>query len=183
MVTIRIPDFSLVVLVGASGSGKSTFARKHFLPTEVVSSDVCRALVADDENALDASDDAFALLHTIAATRLKRHRLTVIDATNVLTESRKVLVRLAGDWDCPLVAIVLDLPERICEERNAVRAERQLSGHIVRRHVRDLRRSLPRLDREGFRHVVVLRTAEEVEGATVERVKLWDLLAGTSTRC
>ena len=166
---IQVPEPSLVVLIGASGAGKSSFARRHFLATEVVSSDVCRGLVADDENAMDATEDAFALLHTIAGTRLKRRRLTVIDATSVQPESRRPLLRLARDHDVPAIAIVLDMPERLCEERNALRPDRTMGDHVVRNHVRALRRSLQGLEREGFRHVVVLTSPEEVDAATVER--------------
>src|SRR4051794_23523344 len=120
---LTIPDLSLVVLIGASGSGKSTFARTHFLATEVLSSAFCRALVADDENDETATDDAFAVLHAIAARRLARGRLTVIDATNVQPEARKPLVRLARDYHVLPVAIVLNLPERVCQERNATRPD------------------------------------------------------------
>ena len=89
---ITIPKLSLVVLIGPSGSGKSTFARKHFLPTEVLSSDCCRGLVSDDENNQAATNDAFEVLHFIAAKRLALGRLTVVDATNVQPEARKPLV-------------------------------------------------------------------------------------------
>ena len=84
-----MPELSLVVLVGPSGCGKSTFARKHFKSTEVLSSDYCRALVADDENDQSATTDAFAALHFIAGRRLARAKLTVVDATNVQSEARK----------------------------------------------------------------------------------------------
>ena len=66
---IRIPDLSLVVLVGASGCGKSTFARRHFLPTEVLSSDFFRAMVRDDETDQSATTDAFDALHFVARRR------------------------------------------------------------------------------------------------------------------
>src|SRR5882757_4589434 len=92
------PDLSLVVLIGASGSGKSSFARKHFLPTEVLSSDYCRGLVSDNENDLAATNDAFEVLHYIAAKRLAAGRLTVVDATNVQLESRQPLVKLARQY-------------------------------------------------------------------------------------
>ena len=82
---IEIPEFALVLLIGASGSGKSTFARKHFLPTEIVSSDICRGLVSDNENSQDATADAFELLHATLAIRLKRRKLTVVDATTSIT--------------------------------------------------------------------------------------------------
>src|SRR6202011_4316129 len=98
--TIEIPELALVILIGPSGSGKSTFARKHFKPTEIITSDLCRALVADDENAQDATPAAFEVLHLIASKRLEGGRLTVIDATNVQPESRKSLVELAKKYYC-----------------------------------------------------------------------------------
>lgn len=113
-----MPEPALVLLVGASGSGKSTFALQHFLPTEVVSSDACRGLVADDENDMAATEAAFELVHLIASKRLEAARLTVIDATNVKPEFRAPLVALARAYDVPAVAIVLDVPERLCHERN-----------------------------------------------------------------
>src|ERR1700741_58754 len=126
---ISIPNLSLVVLIGPSGSGKTTFARKHFLPTEVLSSDACRGMVSDDENNQAVTNEAFALLHFIAAQRLALGRLTVIDATNVQPEARKPLVELARKFHCLLVAIVLNLPElnlpeRLCQDRNQARDER-----------------------------------------------------------
>src|ERR1700716_1782792 len=105
--TLTIPELSLVVLIGASGSGKSTFARRHFKPTEVISSDFCRSLVSDDENDQSVSGDAFDVLHYIAGKRLAAGRLTVIDATSVQPESRKQLVRLAREYDVLPIAIVL----------------------------------------------------------------------------
>src|SRR5438105_15895784 len=107
---ITIPKLSMVVLIGASGSGKSTFAQKHFLRTEVLSSDECRGLVADDENDQSSSKDAFEVLHFIAAKRLAAGRLTVIDATNVQPLARKPLVELARRYHMIPVAIVFDLP-------------------------------------------------------------------------
>ncbi|MGW7050475.1 polynucleotide kinase-phosphatase [Streptomyces sp. NPDC054887] len=166
--TLPVTDLSLVVLVGATGSGKSTFARKHFKPTEVVSSDFCRGLVADDENDQSASRDAFDVLHYIAGKRLEAGRLTVVDATNVQQESRKQLVQLARKYDVLPIAIVLDLPEEVCAARNAVRPDRAgMPRHVIQRHRRELRRSLRSLEREGFRKVHVLRSVEEVDAAEV----------------
>ena len=119
---LPIPELSLVLLVGASGSGKSSFGRKHFLPTEVVSSDFCRGLVADDENDQSATGDAFDLLHAIVRKRLARGKLTVIDATNVQAEARRTLIELAREYHVFAVAIVFDLPEKLCQDRKIGRA-------------------------------------------------------------
>jgi protein phosphatase len=171
---ITIPELSLVVLIGASGSGKSTFARQHFLPTEVISSDYCRALVSDDENSQAATNDAFEVLHFIAAKRLAAGKLTVIDATNVQPESRKTLLELARKYHCFLVAIVLDLTEKVCADRNQQRPDRNFGNHVIRRHIQNLKRSLKSLDREGFRKIYVLRSPEEIGAVEVERQPLWN---------
>ncbi|SED80129.1 polynucleotide kinase-phosphatase [Streptomyces misionensis] len=165
---LPVTDLSLVVLVGASGSGKSTFARRHFKPTEVISSDFCRGLVADDENDQSASRDAFDVLHYIAGKRLAAGRRTVVDATSVQQDSRRQLIELARKHDVLPIAIVLDLPEEVCAERNAARTDRaDMPRRVIQRHIRELRRSLRHLEREGFRKVHVLRGVEEAETATV----------------
>ena len=171
---IKIPKLSLIVLVGPSGSGKSSFARRHFLPTEVLSSDYCRGLVSDDENDQAATNDAFEVLHFVAAKRLARGHLTVIDATNVQPESRRPLVQLAKKYHCLPVAMVLNPPERVCLERNRGRDDRTFGPHVVRQQRSQLKRSLKALKREGFRHIFVMETPEEIEAATVERVPLWN---------
>lgn len=171
---LTIPELSLVVLVGATGSGKSTFARRHFKSTEVISSDFCRGLVADNENDQSASDDAFAVLHFIAAKRLAVGRLTVIDATNVQPESRQSLVRLAREHHVLPVAIVLRIRDHVCQERNRTRADRDFGPHVVRQQNQQLRASLRSLQREGFRYVHVFESPEEVEAAVIERQPLWN---------
>src|SRR5438309_371564 len=146
---ITIPELSLVVLIGSTSSGKSTFAARHFKATEVLSSDFCRALVADDEGDLAATGDAFDVLHYIAGKRLAAGRLTVVDATNVQPEARKPLVALARQYHCLPVAIVLSMPERLLEDRNKARPERNLPPHVIRNHTRQLRKSLGSLNKEG----------------------------------
>ncbi len=173
MTELRIPDLSLVVLIGASGSGKSTFAARHFLPTEVISSDHARGLVADDENDQAATGPAFDVVHFIAGKRLELRRLTVIDATNVQPDSRKPLVTLAREHHVLPVAIVLDVPEALAQERNRSRPDRQFGPHVIRRQQAMLRRSIGRLEREGFRRVFVLRGPEEIDAAEVVRERAW----------
>jgi protein phosphatase len=171
---IKIPELSLVVLVGPSGAGKSTFAREHFGPFEVLSSDHCRGLVSDDENDQSATSDAFEVLHYIAAKRLRRANMVVVDATNVQPEARKPLVALAREHHVIPVAIVFNLPEQLCRERNRERTDRAFGPHVIRNQKDQLRRSRRGLQREGFRHVFVLGSPEEVAGVEIVREPLWN---------
>ena len=171
---LAIPELSLVVLIGVSGSGKSTFAGMHFAPTEVLSSDFCRGLVADDENDQSATPDAFDVLNYIAGKRLAAGRLTVVDATNVQPEARRKLVALAREHDVLPVAIVLDVPEAVCAARNASRPDRDFGPHVIRRQRDQLRRGLKGLQREGFRSVHTLRGEAEVGTATLVRTRLFN---------
>jgi protein phosphatase len=175
MSDLAVPELSLVVLIGTSGSGKSTFARKHFRSTAIVSSDACRGIVSDNENDQSATPDAFDLLHHIAGVRLRRGLLTVVDATNVQSKAREALVKLAREYDVLPVAIVLDIPERVCVDRNAERADRaDLPARVISRQRRDLRSGLRNLAREGFRKVHVLRSVEEVDEAVITYEKAYN---------
>ncbi|MFI6786968.1 polynucleotide kinase-phosphatase [Nonomuraea sp. NPDC050383] len=170
---ISVPELSLVVLVGVSGSGKSTFAARHFKPTQVISSDYCRGLVSDDENDQSATSEAFALLHHIVGVRLSRGLLTVVDATNVQYGARKALIDLAKRHDVLADAIVLDVPEETAIQRNATRPDRDFGAGVVIRQRKELRRSLSKISRDGFRKVHVLRGLDAVESATVTYEKSW----------
>ncbi|MBZ0315643.1 MAG: polynucleotide kinase-phosphatase [Anaerolineae bacterium] len=171
-VNITLPEFSLVVLIGVSGSGKSTFARTHFLSTEIISSDFCRGLVSDDENSQDATKDAFEVVHFIAGIRLANMKLTVIDATSVQPDARKPLIKLAREHHALLVAIVLDVPERICMERNQKRPDRNFGPQVIKRQRQELKRSLRLLEKEGFRQVYVLKSEEEIADVQITRQPL-----------
>ncbi|HSE22770.1 MAG TPA: polynucleotide kinase-phosphatase [Pyrinomonadaceae bacterium] len=171
---ITIPELALVVLVGPSGSGKSTFARTHFKATEVLSSDFCRGLVSDDENDQAATKDAFEVLHFIAAKRLRAGKLTVVDATNVQPEARKPLVALAREFHVLPVAIIFNFPERLCQDRNRNRADRDFGPHVIRQQSQQLRRSIRNLKREGFRHIFEFNGPEEIADIVLERQPLWN---------
>lgn len=170
--TIDVPELGLVVLVGASGSGKSTFAARHFVATEVVSSDRCRALVGDDETDQSVTAPAFALLHDIVDKRLEVGRLTVVDATNAKREDRKSLLELARKWDVLATAIVFDLPVDVCFERNGRRSDRSTPDRAIRRQHKAVRRSVKGLRRERFSRVHVLDSVEKLEAVRVERSRL-----------
>lgn len=163
---IKIPELSLVALVGISGSGKSTFAKKHFKASEIVSSDVCRGIVSNDENDQTATNDAFDLLYYIVGKRLKKGLLTVIDATNIQSEGRKSVVKAAREYHCLPVAIVLNIPKKVCSERNDKRADRNFGDHVLRQQRSQLKRSIRNLKKEGFRHIFVLNSEEEVNNIT-----------------
>ncbi|MDQ1398764.1 MAG: hypothetical protein QOK20_696, partial [Acidimicrobiaceae bacterium] len=171
---IFLPELSLVALVGVSGSGKSSFAARHFRPTEVLSSDFCRGLVSDDQNDQTVTNAAFEVLHFIAGKRLKEGKLTVVDATNVQSEARKSLISLAKAHHTLAVAIVLDVPESVCAERNSSRPERDFGAHVLRNQRSQLRRSMNGLRREGFHKVFYLDGVAEIDAATIERQPLWN---------
>src|SRR5690606_38304570 len=165
---------ALVVLVGVTGSGKSTFARKHFAPTQVLSSDAFRGMLADDENDQSVSAQAFEALHYIAGMRLRLGRLTVVDATNVQPFARAELVRVARENDVLPVAIVLDVPEEGCWARTQDRPDRGVGRAVVTRQYRELRRSVGKLGREGFRKVYHLRGQDEIAAAVVTYQRLFN---------
>lgn len=169
MMTITISKSSLVVLIGASGSGKSTFARKHFKLTEIVSSDYCRGLVCDDESSQDANKDAFDLVYLIVRKRLARGKLTVIDATNVLPEARKTWIEFASEYNAPLIAIVINLPESLCWEQNIKRPNRQVDRSIIQDQRVNLENSIEVLEREGFQDVYLLDSMQVMNEVVMDR--------------
>jgi len=169
---IAIPDFCLVVLIDASGSGKSTFAAKHFLATETVSSDWARGLVDDDEASQTANDDAFDLVHFIVAKRLGRRRLTVVDATNLDSKSRAALRKIAKVHHASLIAIVLNPGDQVCQAQNTSRPDRLVSVEVVQAQSKALKRQIKEIDREGFKQVHVLASTEEINAFEIVRERL-----------
>ncbi|MCM0647178.1 AAA family ATPase [Clostridium swellfunianum] len=167
---IYIPKFCLVLLIGSSGSGKSTFAKKYFTATEIVSSDFCRGLVSDDENNQFVSGHAFDLLHFIVEKRLILGRLTVIDATNVQENARKELIKIANRNNCPAAAIALNLSEDICLKRDKLRKDRCVGERVISNHIRLLKKSLDTLETEGFKYIYVFKSQEEMEDAEIVRI-------------
>jgi len=170
IVVLNIPTRALVLLVGASGCGKTTFARKHFKSTEIVSSDALRAAVSDDEADQSASGDAFEVLRLITGKRLRRGHLTVIDATNVQRDSRRSLLAIAARYGRPSIAIVLHLPLEECLARLQSRRDRLVGPDVVEKQMADLNTSLPGLGSEGFEQVYLLDNAGDIDSAQVFRV-------------
>lgn len=163
-----LPEPSLVLLIGVSGSGKSTFARSHFMATEVLSSDHFRGLILDDETNQTANSDVFAALHFITAKRLNHRRLTVIDATSVQAEARKPLLTIAAQQQLPAIAIVFNLPEAICQQRNQQRA-RQVEAAVIHEQFLNLQESLAELPHETYQAIHMLATPAEIEAVQIRR--------------
>ena len=171
---IEIPEIAVVALIGVSGSGKSSFAKQYFKPTEVLSSDYFRVLISDDENNQQVSPQAFETLYYVANKRLDLGLLTVIDATNVQKEARASVLNLAKEQNCHAVAIVLDMPEQLCKERNEKRADRDFSNHVITRQAEQLRRSIKFLSKDGFRYVYVLKSEDDIANVEIVRTPLWN---------
>ena len=172
---IRIPKTALVLLVGASGSGKSSFAKKHFAQYETVSSDACRGIDSNDEHNQAASNDAFELFYYIISMRLKKGLLTVADATNIQPDARKKLISIARSFHVLPVAIVFDMPQELCETRNQQRTDRNVPPQVIRRQLQDLKRSLKSIKKEGFKKLYTFRSEEEVNNVpAIVREKLYN---------
>ena len=156
---MRVPDPSLVVLCGPAGSGKTTFARRHFRDTAIVSSDRCRAMIADDEANIRVSRDAFELFHTIIEVRLRHRRLTVADSTALLPEARRMLRQIARRCEVPVIALLLDVPEATClvwDERR----DRRVGRPVIHRQWERFQQALRTIPKEGFDQVVIVGERE-----------------------
>lgn len=167
--TIEIPELCLILLIGASSSGKSSLAKKHFAPSEIVSSDACRLSVSDDENNLDATQDAFELLHFIVEKRLKRGHLTVVDATNLKAQDRKSLIALSKKYYCRCIAIVLEVPITELLKRHAKRKDRFFEEYVLYRQVELLQKHRD-LRSEGIRYSYILHPPE-IDELQFKRIK------------
>lgn len=170
---IKIPEFSLAVLIGPSSSGKTHFAQKHFKLSEIVSSDYCRYLISDDENNQAVSKEAFELMHYLIDKRLSLRKFTVVDATNVLENSRYELLELARKHHCLVSAFVFNLSEEICNYRNKMRTDRQVDEKIIHYQYNQMQYSLMNLKKEGFNYVYIMNSIDEIMKARIYKVPLY----------
>jgi protein phosphatase len=153
---IQIPDPSLVLLIGSSGAGKSTFAARHFHPTEIVSSDRCRAMICDDESNQSVNREAFGLLHHITRLRLMQRRLTIVDATNLQHKARRPFLRMASINRTPIVAVVFNVSLEACLFNNRTRLNRCVEESVIRQHIEEMGVAIQRINQEGYERIYLL---------------------------
>lgn len=159
---IEIPRNALVVLCGPAGCGKSTFARRHFQPTQIVSSDECRARISDDETDQSVSHLAFELMMKIIALRLYLGRLCVADSTALSNDVRRRFREIAADYRAPALVIAWDLPLETCKARNRLRT-RQVEEGVLERQWNRMQQVLKNLAGENWFAVHVIRSDEAPE--------------------
>jgi predicted kinase len=165
---ITLPQFCLVAMVGVTGSGKTTFCRRHFQPIEVLVSDHFRELVSNDENSLEASQDAFDVIHIVAGKRLSRRLFTVIDATSIKDFARRGILDIAAEYEAPSAAIILNVPEDVCIERTLRRSDRPFGAKVVKEHFMDFHRTLGSIYNEGFSYIYLLDGVDAIDRAQVQ---------------
>jgi predicted kinase len=162
-----IPDPALVVLCGASGSGKSTIAT--YWPGQVVSSDALRELIGAGQDREDHRE-VFDLLHRIVAMRLRRDLRTVVDATNTAQWHRGPLLALAAAHQVPAYAVVCWPTLVTCLQRNAHRAEGRVPENVVRSQYEQLTEQMPSRA-EGFAQVIITGAADWLQQVKVTKNK------------
>ena len=155
MTDARLPDPVVVVLAGAAGSGKSTWAAERFRATEIVSSDALRAAVGSGPADLDATADAFALLDQIVAARAKRSLTTVIDTLGLDPERRAGYRRLAREAGLPAVLVIMNTAAALCRERNR-RRDRPVPAPILTDQLRRISRLLEAAHDEAWDQVLII---------------------------
>lgn len=146
---IQIPFNTLVILCGPAGCGKSTFARKFFLETQIVSSDRCRALVSDDENNMHVSGMAFKLFHMLIDMRLSQGQLTVADSTALDRSARDRLKKLAAKHNSHTLLVMFNIPLELCMRQNDSR-ERNVEPAVIKKHMQKLGRAARAVTEEGY---------------------------------
>ncbi|NLC94595.1 MAG: AAA family ATPase [Bacilli bacterium] len=169
---IKVPRFSLIVLVGPNSSGKSSFAEKHFKKSEIVSLDNCRYLISDEARDPQATTKAYELMNEIITKRLSLRKLTVVDATNVLKHQRLELINLANIHHALTVAIVFNLPKDIILANNRQKVF-AVDENIIEYQYHQLEDSLATLKQEGFNSVYIINSLEEFMNTEITLVPLF----------
>lgn len=162
-----LPDPALVVLAGAAGSGKSTWAAARFRAAEIVSSDALRGIVGSGPADLEATAEAFALLDRIVAARTRRSLTTVVDTLGLDAERRAGYLQQARAAGLPAVLVVLHTPAALCRAANRLR-DRPVPASALTDQLRRVRALLDSAAGEGWDRVLVVDRAAAPAGTPSE---------------
>jgi predicted kinase len=159
VIVIPLPDPALIVLMGASGAGKSTIAQalaRHRPGTMVISYDACRAEISGDEADQSVTEQAVALAHQRIRERCSQQRMTIVDGTHTRAEARESVARIAEWYRLPSVLIVVATPLETCQARQAHRPRNVALDVVAQQHA-DMTAALPGLTSERFTHIHIAR--------------------------
>jgi protein phosphatase len=163
---IRVLRPSVIVLCGPAGCGKSTFADRHFRPTHIISSDLCRRLVCDDEIDQRYHSQTFALLNFLIGQRLSINRLCVVDSTAVSQGARKCLLALGRKYRVRTELFIFDISLETCLERDR-RRPRSVGPRVIGEQYRLFKQARESVRSEGFDEIVDLH-AEDLQSVRFE---------------
>ncbi|MGA2076801.1 MAG: AAA family ATPase [Terriglobia bacterium] len=152
---VRLIRPSIVLLCGPAACGKSTFAQRHFRPTQIISSDWARGRVCDDERDQRFNTQAFALVRYLAELRMGLNRLCVVDSTALTPPHRREFLELAKRFQVPSVIFLFDVPLEKCIERDRLR-ERSVGGAVIERHYLAFGQTKTDIRQEGFDQIIEL---------------------------
>jgi alkanesulfonate monooxygenase SsuD/methylene tetrahydromethanopterin reductase-like flavin-dependent oxidoreductase (luciferase family)/predicted kinase len=167
MTDARLPDPAVVVLAGAAGSGKSTWALERFRTAEIVSSDALRAAVGSGPSDLDASVEAFALLDQIVAARTRRSLMTVIDTLGLDPVRRTEYLRLARSAGLPAVLVIMNTAATLCRQRNRLR-DRPVPAPVLTEQLRRTSGLVETAEDEGWDQVLIIDQDSAVDAPTAK---------------
>ena len=151
---LRLPAPCLVVLVGASSSGKSTWAAGTFRETEIVSSDRLRGVVGAGEDDQQAGAAAFSILEQIVVERMRRRLTTVVDTLGFDRDNRRRWAGLAHEAGLPAFVVVFDTPADQARARNTERP-RPIPKSVLDKQLIRFRIVRAEIDDDGFDRVIV----------------------------
>ena len=166
---LRLPDPCVVVLVGASGAGKSHWAALHLgasAGVAVVSSDALRGLVGRGEDDQRAGTDAFAVLDLVVSRRCRRRLTTVIDTTGLDADRRARWLQEARRHRLPAHVVVFATPDRLCRARNRQRP-RPVPAKVLTGQLQAVAAVGPVLEDEGWDGVHVVASSDADAGSGV----------------
>lgn len=162
--TITIPKPSLVILVGPSCSGKTTFSKKYFEDDEIISMDL------NNQGNKKAKENSIDILYNQISKKLEIGKIVVLDSSNLIESTRKVLLRFANEFHILPIAIVFNISEKECLKRNESKGI--VSDCLIKAQMTYLNKTLKTIEKEGFSKVYILNDTKDIDRVKIERVEL-----------